>query len=691
MAAPPERLVSRTAWLTWRCFEAALWVWLLWVLPPWLLRGASDGLAGLVLGAGSAALWLALGACALAIAACWLPPRLYRDGFEQRPDAPALVQAALLAAGAFALGHALALLPPFWVPQRFAFHAEIHRIAAYHAAAAVVGVGCLVYGVRRGHMAQRRWTLGVLPLLALQRSLEPIVLVSRAHLVGFELCALLAMLGCALGVRFPARGRAGWLALSAGCALSSALALFAMPGLVMRGLGKAGASDLAVAAGRLLDVDGDGHATLLGGSDCDPWDARVHPAALEIVRNGRDDNCFGGDLRASPLPPPLAIRASAPKRSLLLVTIDALQARMLEPGPRGRAHMPELTRFATRCAHFARSYVQASYTNDSVGSFMSGQYPMSFSELGQFLGMNPTLAELLRSAGYTTATVNQAAERRTWYGYRGFQQLDIELAARHAGFRAVTAQETTARAIARFDALRAAGRPFLLWVHYMDPHLEYMPHAGTPFAGDGELARYHQEVWSTDRELGRLLRRIVAARFGDEHITVVMADHGEQVAVPGGSGHSWFLSEDVLRTPLVLCAPVVTPGVYDTRVRALDLYPTLLELSAGIRAPSEGAHLRPVWQRKERTDRDVFARSQYRGWSRRAAIVGRYKLHDDVRTGVRTLHDLRGKGEALDVSAQKPEVVEALLQAMGRVWDRSMNDVVLERRGAKMRAGVAGR
>jgi len=46
----------------------------------------------------------------------------------------------------------------------------------------------------------------------------------------------------------------------------------------------------------LFDLDFDGHASRLGGADCNDGDPRIHPQAAEVVGNGIDDNCIGGDL-----------------------------------------------------------------------------------------------------------------------------------------------------------------------------------------------------------------------------------------------------------------------------------------------------------------------------------------------------------------------------------------------------------
>lgn len=46
----------------------------------------------------------------------------------------------------------------------------------------------------------------------------------------------------------------------------------------------------------LIDIDGDGFASLLaGGRDCDDKNAQVHPRRFDIPNDGVDANCDGDD------------------------------------------------------------------------------------------------------------------------------------------------------------------------------------------------------------------------------------------------------------------------------------------------------------------------------------------------------------------------------------------------------------
>jgi arylsulfatase A-like enzyme len=530
-------------------------------------------------------------------------------------------------------------------------------------------------------------------LLAKLVTQQPLAQIARAQVMEVEL-GLLAVLVVLLCARPPAaRWRHAILVLSVAMLAS----LAALLGLASRRPGARGAlagdfltaSSVLYRAAALWDLDGDGFPALLLPLDCDDDDPAVHPAALERVGNGIDDNCAGGDLAQAVLPVAASVAAGARPRSLVLISIDALRADMLpaQAPPGQPLAMPELTAFARGAARFNRAYAQAPFTNDSLRSVMTGDYPMSFRHGDQDLGSEPHLVELLSTAGYRSLAQSPHTDmRRGWLMYRGFQQVDERVADRNAGFDGVTSEWLTTHAIAHFDRLRATPQPFLHWVHYLDPHLVHMPHDGTPFAGSDLRSAYHREVWHTDRELGRFLRHLEQSGFLDEGLVVIISDHGEQLGEQGRTGHSYWLSEATLRVPLVLRGAGVPAGEIQTRVRLVDLYPTLLRIAAGIVTRTGGEDLGPVLAGVERADRPVLARTLTKILQKRALIEGDWKLIEDERSGGLELYDLaHDPGELHNRVDAEPTRLRRLQRALGRAWDVGQNDVLLNWRG---RAGV---
>ena len=117
-------------------------------------------------------------------------------------------------------------------------------------------------------------------------------------------------------------------------------------------------------------------------------------------------------------------------------------------------------------------------------------------------------------------------------------------------------------------------------------------------------------------------------------------------------------------------------------MRSIDLFATLAELAAGLIPPSDGTSLMPVLRGEDTADRDVFAAGHYGHSSYlRAAIVGPWKLLQDVRAGTEQLYRLDEDPRELDNRiGRDPGEAERLRQLLGRRWDLSANDVVLLRK-----------
>ena len=237
-----------------------------------------------------------------------------------------------------------------------------------------------------------------------------------------------------------------------------------------------------------------------------------------------------------------------------------------------------------------------------------------------------TLAEAAREAGWWTAGFYCNPYIGAGAGVdRGFDRWERYQHGAKAG-------------VERAQAWIAAhgARPWLVFLHLIDPHMPYAPPA--PFdrqfagvsvddladwpptlsalrGGADEATRklcsdlYDGEVAYADAQLGRLLEALRLSGELDNTIVVLHSDHGEEFWEHGGCDHGHAMHEELLRVPFVLSWPGrVEPRRVSARVRTLDLYPTLSEL-LGWGSPhelSEGASLVPLFGGTGR-DREVVA------------------------------------------------------------------------------------
>jgi arylsulfatase A-like enzyme len=309
-----------------------------------------------------------------------------------------------------------------------------------------------------------------------------------------------------------------------------------------------------------------------------------------------------------------------------------------------------------------------------MGPLLIGKYS---SELeGGFLHFNrygkreTFVQERLRTAGVYTASV-----QGYWYFFkdagfeRGFDVIDSSAAPKVAaieGDQSSNSDEQSDAAIKLLAAPELAGRRFFLWMHFVDPHAEYAPHAEHDF-GPKPRDRYDGEVAFVDHHLGRFLAALEQAPFGARTAVVVTSDHGEAFGEHGMIRHGFELWEELVRVPLIVKVPGVAPRRVTARRSAIDVVPTLLDLfkvELRPRADNDflsGESLMPDVLRpagEAAPERPVFidmARGPHNA-ERRALIEGDQKL--TVSEGrVLGLYDLdRDPGEKEDLARDKARV-----------------------------------
>jgi arylsulfatase A-like enzyme len=208
-----------------------------------------------------------------------------------------------------------------------------------------------------------------------------------------------------------------------------------------------------------------------------------------------------------------------------------------------------------------------------------------------------TLPELLLTAGYDTACIASHLFVTTRHGLQqGIVHTDDSYAYPEVEpEESITSQAIADRGIRFLDwkAKAPERAPWFLWLHFFDPHAAYMEHPGiseqfvSPGQRTGEQVsrdRYDGEIRYTDQHVGRVLAALEAHGLAASTLVVLVSDHGEEFWDHGAHGHGHSLHREVMRVPLALRAPGLTPRRIPDLVRQIDVLPTVLEL-CGIPVP----------------------------------------------------------------------------------------------------------
>jgi arylsulfatase A-like enzyme/Flp pilus assembly protein TadD len=319
----------------------------------------------------------------------------------------------------------------------------------------------------------------------------------------------------------------------------------------------------------------------------------------------------------------VVLSAAAPARppDVLLVTIDTLRADALGFAGNARVQTPALDRLAAQGRVFTNAHAHNVVTLPSHTNILTGLYPFQHGvreNTGfRLAGDVPTLATMLRGAGYATAAFVGAYPLDSEFGLdngfqvyddrttRGSDEEEFELAERRG-------DEVVGPALQWWhqQGINHQGKPRFLWVHLYDPHAPYAP--PEPFAARYAKEPYLGEVAAVDSFLAPLLGATRGA------LVVVTADHGESLGEHGELTHGLFAYEATLKVPLVLAGPGVQPGKDGRPARHVDIFPTVLQ--AARVAPPKGSRpgrslLAPPDKQEPVSYFEALSTNLNRGWA----------------------------------------------------------------------------
>jgi arylsulfatase A-like enzyme len=413
--------------------------------------------------------------------------------------------------------------------------------------------------------------------------------------------------------------------------------------------------------------------------------------------------------------------------NVLLIGIDTLRADHLGCYGYDQPTSPFLDDFCHGAVRFSQCISHAPWTIPSFTSILSGLDPIRHRVVASpwnipnyapvhFDDLMPTLAEMLRDAGYLTFAVDNLIDMGShpaWFvrGFGHYVNLTDRGALRH--HHVLAAQVTDA--FLGWQGWRDDGAWFG-FLHYWDPHLPYnYPRSynevldayrpisspapdGRPYLprrgyaeeiSDGYLeliAQYDRSIRYVDTEIGRLLAALEHTGALDNTIVVLTGDHGEAMVEHGVLFEHSLLYDPTIHVPLIVRAPGGHLGgqVSNDIVQHHDIVPTILAL-AGLPEyrQSTGSVLPPFASRPTRRH---FAVSQQDGGAAlRAVRTEDRKLicHYDLSQSTLTrparveryeLYDLTTDPHELnDIADVRPNEV-AELAAILETWRTAMLD-----------------
>jgi arylsulfatase A-like enzyme len=390
--------------------------------------------------------------------------------------------------------------------------------------------------------------------------------------------------------------------------------------------------------------------------------ASVAPAAVSLASS------------ASPQVP----AGPPPDLNVILVTIDCLRADQPWAGyPRDVA--PRLTAFSKEAVVYERAYSLSSYTSMSVGGLLAGRLPGELERDGYFFGTyaakNLFFPELLQKANIRTMGAHAHGYFKNSGLEQGFDDWRIvpDLKWNNTTDENVTSPRLYEIVEKQLSSEELAARRFFLWVHFVDPHDQYMPHEGIGPYGKSTRDRYDAEVTFTDRWVGKLLDFVASKPWGARTAVIVSADHGEAFGEHKQYVHGFELWENLVRVPLMIRVPGAPPRRISTPRSAVDVAPTILDL---FRLPPEptfrGKSLVPELFGAEAEPRDVLLDLPQTSDNdrRRALVRGTKKLLTFGEKEYAQLFDLEA-----DPGEEKPIVRGEDFGAMLSAYRAAVKDV----------------
>ncbi len=308
--------------------------------------------------------------------------------------------------------------------------------------------------------------------------------------------------------------------------------------------------------------------------------------------------------------------------NLIVISVDTVRGDHLGCMGHVRDTSPEICRFFANGIVFENAISQSPWTGPAHASMFTSLYPhehgLNHGPKAPPVGDHPDLFSILKREGYFTAAIHGGAYVKQALPTKGLDSI--------VAGKSITFRRDTVGLLKRALADKPDGKPFALFLHGYDPHLDYKPKrnwftAPQPdldaIANESRFCRYEtlpdgskridpstvpddararnhfevlydSEIRDVDRALGRLFEHLERTGLAARTVVVFTSDHGEEFFEHGSCEHVKTVYQELLHVPLMLRVPGIAPQRRREFVPAsIGLAPTALE-ALGVEAAGHG-------------------------------------------------------------------------------------------------------
>ncbi|MBW8002787.1 MAG: sulfatase-like hydrolase/transferase [Planctomycetes bacterium] len=275
---------------------------------------------------------------------------------------------------------------------------------------------------------------------------------------------------------------------------------------------------------------------------------------------------------------------------IVLITMDTTRADYLSCYGFKRNTTPNIDALAREGVLFENVIAPTPMTLPTHSTIMTGTTPLTHGVRDNteyvLSESNLTLAEVLKENGYNTAAIISAFVLDRKFGLnQGFNTYDdrFDEVLKTTGINERRGAETTKHAVQWLDD--HADEKFFLFLHYYDPHLEYVP--PEPFKTDYADNLYAGEIAYTDKCIGQVIDKLKQLGIYDSTLIIIAGDHGEMLGEHQEGTHSYFIYQAAVKVPMIFKLPFKNePKKIKSITGLIDIAPTVYSL-LGIDAPSD--------------------------------------------------------------------------------------------------------